>query len=95
MKTVSVNGNYKLFKMGGGGGGAPCTICNVLHGWSRKQKKEKQNHDPNPKNNSAAGYQGPVKIELLKGAGLLFNGPVNTCVKTRPGLPNSISHSLG
>ena len=23
------------------------------------------------KNNAAAGYQGPVKIELLKGAGLL------------------------
>ena len=26
---------------------------------------------PNLKNNAAAGYQGPVKIELLKGAGLL------------------------
>ena len=28
---------------------------------------------PAQKNNAAAGYQGPVKIELLKGAGLLFN----------------------
>ena len=27
---------------------------------------------PALKNNSAAGYQSPVKIELLKGAGLLF-----------------------
>ena len=26
---------------------------------------------PTAKNNAAAGYQGPVKIELLKGAGLL------------------------
>ena len=26
---------------------------------------------PSLKNNAAAGYQGPVKIELLKGAGLL------------------------
>ena len=26
---------------------------------------------PTLKNNAAAGYQGPVKIELLKGAGLL------------------------
>ena len=25
---------------------------------------------PAVKNNAAAGYQGPVKIELLKGAGL-------------------------
>ena len=33
--------------------------------------KNKQNNAPNPKNNAAVGYQGPVKIELLKGAGLL------------------------
>ena len=26
------------------------------------------------KNNAAAVYQGPAKIELLKGAGLLFTG---------------------
>ena len=26
---------------------------------------------PTLKNNAAVGYQGPVKIELLKGAGLL------------------------
>ena len=26
------------------------------------------------KNNAAAGYQGPVKIGLLKGAGLLLQG---------------------
>ena len=28
---------------------------------------------PAIKNNAAAGYQGPVKIELLKGAGLLLS----------------------
>ena len=28
---------------------------------------------PALKNNAAAGYQGPVKIELLKGVGLLFD----------------------
>ena len=27
---------------------------------------------PTLKKNAAAGYQGPVKIELLKGAGLLY-----------------------
>ena len=27
---------------------------------------------PVPKNNEVAGYRGPVKIELLKGAGLLI-----------------------
>ena len=36
------------------------------------QKNEQQNNVPNlKKNNAAAGYQGPVKIELLKGAGPL------------------------
>ena len=29
---------------------------------------------PTLKNNAAAGYQGSVKIELLKGAGLLPDG---------------------
>ena len=51
--------------------GATCTICNVLHGWLRGQKKEKQNNAPNPKDNAAVGYQDPVKTKLLKGAGLL------------------------
>ena len=27
---------------------------------------------PTIKNNAAAGYQGPVKVELLKGVGVLF-----------------------
>ena len=49
--------------------GATCTVCNVLHGLSRGQKNEQQNNVPTPKNNAAAGYQGPVKIELSKGAG--------------------------
>ena len=32
---------------------------------------EQQNNGPNLKSNAAAGYQGPMKIEFLKGAGLL------------------------
>ena len=52
-------------------GRATCTVCNVLHGCWRGQKNEQQNNAPNPKNNAAAGYQGPVKIELLRDAGLL------------------------
>ena len=51
--------------------GRPAPFCNVLHGWSRGQKSEQQNNAPSPKNNAAGGYQGPVKIQLLKGAGLL------------------------
>ena len=35
--------------------GATCPVCNVLHGWSRGQKKEQH---------AAADYLGPVKIEL-------------------------------
>ena len=50
---------------------ATCSVWKVLHGWSRGQTNEQQNNAPNPKNNAAAGYQGPVKIELLKGACLL------------------------
>ena len=47
-----------------------CTVCNILHAWLKGQKNEQQNNAPNPKNNAAAGYQGLVKIKLLKGAGL-------------------------
>ena len=40
--------------------------------WSRGQKNEQLSDSLNPKKQTAAGYQGPVKIErLLKGAGLL------------------------
>ena len=39
---------------------------------SRGKKKEQQNNVPSPKKSAAAGYNGPVKIELLKGAGLLL-----------------------
>ena len=51
--------------------GVTGTVWNVLHGWSRGQKNEQQNNVSSPENNAAAGYQGPVKIELLKDAGLL------------------------
>ena len=52
--------------------GATCTFCNVFYGWSREHKNEQQNNVPSRKKiNGAAGYQGPVKIELLKGVDLL------------------------
>ena len=52
-------------------GEATCTVCNVSHGWWRGQKNEQQNNVPNPKKPCiAAGYKGPVKIELFKGAAL-------------------------
>ena len=51
--------------------GSACTVFNVLHGWLRGQTNEQQNNAPNPKNNAAAGYRGPVKIELLEDAGVL------------------------
>ena len=35
------------------------------------KRTNKLNNVPNPKNNAAAGYKGPVRIEPLKGAGLL------------------------
>ena len=35
---------------------------------------------PALKNNAATGYQGPVKIELLKGAGLLVQTPLKSPV---------------
>ena len=28
---------------------ATCTVRNVLNGWSREEKNEQQNNDPNPK----------------------------------------------
>ena len=53
------------------------SLSGDLHHWLRltwlwrEQKNEQENNAPNPKNNAAAGYQGPVKIEILKSAGLL------------------------
>ena len=44
---------------------------NVLHGFSRGQKNKQLNKLPTLKNNAAAGYKGPVNLELLKGADLL------------------------
>ena len=44
-----------------------CTACNVLHGWSKEQENEQRNN----KNNAASSCQASVKIELLKGVGIL------------------------
>ena len=53
--------------------GRPALFNNASgHRWSRRQKNEQRNNVPSPKkNNAAAGYQGPVKIELYQGVGLL------------------------
>ena len=46
---------------------------------------------PDTKNNGAAGHQGPVKIELRKGEGLLSGyPPLTTSLKTLPGCSNKI-----
>ena len=53
------------------------TRCDDLHCFQHltrlveRARYEQQNNVSSPKTNAAAGYQGPVKIELLKGAGLL------------------------
>ena len=48
-------------------------LSQPVGGWSsREQKDEQQNNSHNRlKNNAVAGYQGPGKIEILEGAGLL------------------------
>ena len=58
--------------------GATCTICNVLHDWSREQKNEQRNNIPTQKNNAAVSYKSRVKMQLLilKGEGLLFDWAV-------------------
>ena len=55
---------------GGGGGGGTCTICMI-----GREHKRTNNRTMLPalKNNAAAGYQGPAKIELLEGAGVLVS----------------------
>ena len=53
--------------------GATCIVCSVLNGWSRGQKKTNNRTILSTlKNNAPAGYQGPLKTELLKGAGLFI-----------------------
>ena len=46
-----------------------------------RQDKERTTMLPTRKNNAAAGYQGAVKMELLKGAGLLIKGNILTSSK--------------
>ena len=52
-------------------------MCVILEVMGRRAehatcyKVGRKNNAPNPKINAAAGYKGPVKIELLKGTGLL------------------------
>ena len=48
--------------------GATCTVCNVLHGGGEDKRPNNRTMLPALRNNATVGYQGPVKIELLKGA---------------------------
>lgn len=48
---------------------APFATSHIIE--SRGQRNEQQNKAPRHKNNGAAGYMGPVKIELRTDAGLL------------------------
>ena len=45
--------------------GVTCTVCNILHGWSRGQKNEQQNNVPSPKKSAAASYQGAGLLRRL------------------------------
>ena len=61
--------------------GGDLHFCNVL---LRGHKNEQRNIVPCPKNNAAADFKGPVKIELLKGAGLLhFRVVLNLIMKAK------------
>ena len=56
------------------GHGSTCTICTMSHMVGRKNKRT--NHTTMfaaLKDDATAGYQGPVKIELLKGSRLPKN----------------------
>ena len=52
--------------------GATFTVCNVLRSGRRTKERAYNNNPHKSKNNAATGYQGKVKIEFLKGAGLLL-----------------------
>ena len=54
--------------------GATFTVCAASYMCGREDKRTKNRTMLSTlKNNAAAGYQGPVKIEVLKGAGLPTN----------------------
>ena len=67
---------------GGGGGGGTCTVCNAFFQCYMVGREDNRTNNramlPTLKNNAA--YQGSVKIELLKGAGLLQMGLSPFCV---------------
>ena len=56
---------------GGGGGGQPAPFATSYMVGREDKRTNNRTMFPALKNNAAAGYQGPVKTELLKGAGLL------------------------
>ena len=59
-----------MTKGGRGGGGAPAMFVTSY----TVGQKDNRTMFPALKNNAAAGYKDPVKIELLKAAGLLNLG---------------------
>ena len=56
---------------GGGGGGQPTPFATSYMVGGEDKRTNNRTMIPTLKNNAAAGYQGPAKTELLKGAGLL------------------------
>ena len=66
---VSTLGHRDTIK--GGHTGLTGAVCNVSHYWSREQKNKQKNNAPRHKNDGAAGYLDPAKIELRTGTGLL------------------------
>ena len=59
---------------------ATCTVYNFLHGWSREQKNEQQNNDPNPKKQCSCRLSGSSENRAFGGVqvwcafSLLFAG---------------------
>ena len=51
--------------------GETCTVRNVLHGCLEDKRTNNRTISLALKNDAAAGYKGPVKTQLLNGAGLL------------------------
>ena len=47
--------------------GATCTICNVLHGWSREQKNKQQNNVPNPTKQCSCRLSGSSENRAFEG----------------------------
>ena len=52
---------------------ATCTVCNVLHGWSREQKNEQHNNAPNPTKQCSCRLPGSSENRDLEILGLVLH----------------------